>query len=511
MSFLGVRSFVHTQIANDSIKLPLVNGTLESLGSLVKENVPELKDGTYDYLSPGLFNGNMQTMYAGAGKFEDVNKVYYGRRIITFPDENNSIVSADYLIPPPSSKEEWTKDLEYSPLTNPPKPLARTRYLKPEEIKKFERKYTQDDKPLLVVLHGLSGGSHESYVRAVVDDISQGSFSSSSSSSSTSSKKEDQHPFDCVVLNSRGCARTPITTPQLFCAIWTDDIRRFVQILHKEQPGRRLYLVGFSLGASILANYLGQQGSLATNDALNRVEGAIIVANPWDLNHSNQYLNTSFMGQKVYSPVMAKNLINLVKHHKDVLAQSPVFDYENRKKVHTIAEFDDYFTAPLFGFDSSKDYYRSASSVHRIMNIKVPTLILNALDDPIVHHDCIPYKEAAKNPYLVLSTTSLGGHIGWFQPGNKLWYPPVISKFFKTLDINVDHIKGTPNVKIDRPKRLLIGDRLVMAFHNNNISNSNLVNSTTATTTAATTAAPAVVKSKNIENKAPEIQTAASA
>lgn len=457
MSLFGLRSFVATQASAESIPLRLKNGSSEPFSKLIADKVPELRDGTYSISSPALFNGDLQTMYSTAGNFENINKVYYGRRIITFPEENDAIVSCDYLIPPPANKSEWEQSLSYSPLTNPPPYPKRTRYLKPEEIQAYERKYTAEDKPLLVLLHGLSGGSHEAYVRAVVDHISQ----------------DKTHPFDCVVLNTRGCARTPITTPQLFCALWTEDIRRFVRILHKEQPGRRLYLVGFSLGASILANYLGQQGDLSVADEMNKINGAAIIANPWDLSHSNQYLNNSYMGKNVYSPAMTKNLLKLVKNHHKMLANRPGFDYEKRHGMNMIFDFDNAYTAPMFGFDSAKDYYRSASSIHRIMGIKTPTLIINALDDPIVHKDCIPYIESRKNPYTILSTTSLGGHLGWFQRGNSCWLPPVLTKYFKALDENVDYSAkigkdgskstgGVPNIKIDRPTRLMVGDRFDM-------------------------------------------------
>lgn len=447
MSVLNLRSVVHTQASAASVSLLLKNGSLKSLSQLVAENVPELRDGATSFSAPWLFNGDMQTMWAGAGGFSKIHKIYYGRRIITFPQENNAIVSCDYLIPAPANQAEWKRSLEYSPFAKPPPFPERTRYLKPEEIEKYQRQYTPQDKPLLVLLHGLSGGSHEAYVRRVIDHIS----------------RDTENPFDCVVLNSRGCARTPISTPQLFCAMWTEDIRRFVQILNAEQPGRRIYIVGFSLGASILANYLGQQGDLSVADAANKINGAAIVANPWDLNHSNQHLNTSFMGGNLYSPIMTKGLLKLLKNHHKMLEQRPGFDYELRHKVHRIFDFDDQFTAPLFGFDSAKDYYRSASSVNRIMGIKTPTLVINALDDPIVHKDCIPYIEAEKNPYIVLSTTSLGGHLGWFKANGDVWYPPAITGFFKALDQNVDYTKdGVPNIEIERPARLMAKDRFDM-------------------------------------------------
>lgn len=443
MSLFGIRSFVKTYSSPKSVELPLKDNTSLSLAELVEKKVPQLKNGTYDLMAPSLFNGDLQTMYA-AGSFDNINQIYYGRRLIYWDD--GSVVSVDYPIERPTNSAEWKEQIKYSPLDNPPPSPPRLRYFRPEEITKIQNPpASAADKPLLVLLHGLSGGSHESYIRSVVDQITQ-----------------PEYGFDCVVLNSRGCARTPITTPQLFCGIWTEDIRKFIRLLRKEQPAnRRIYLVGFSLGASILANFLGQEGETACDPAA-RIDAAMIIANPWDLAHSSQYLNASFMGRNVYSPTMGKNLLRLLKNHHKALEQDPLFNYENRKFVKNIVDFDTYFTAPLFGFDTAMDYYRNASSVHRLMNIRVPTVIINALDDPIVDKDCIPYAEAQKNPYVVLATTSLGGHIGWFQSGGKRWYPKTISNVFKVFDDLVDHEKGTPLVKVDRPKRQLVSsDRLV--------------------------------------------------
>lgn len=458
MSYFGVRSYVQTFFPKvQSLPLPCKDGSEKSLKELVENNVPEIKNGAYDLLSPMYFNGDLQTMHAAAGNFEGVNKVYYGRRIISFEEENGTaIVSADYLIDPPKSQEEWKESLKYSPLEKPPPYPVRTRYLTDAEIEATKKPYGPDDKPLLILLHGLSGGSHESYVRAVVDDISFGK-------ATTTPEENAKGAFDCVVLNSRGCARTPITTPQLFCGVWTDDIRRFVRIIHTEQPGRRIYLVGFSLGASILANYLGQQGEDALKPgSLDEIAGACIVANPWDLNASSIYLHSTVMGKNLYSPAMTKNLGRLLKNHVKVLEKNPVFDYSKMKTIKYMYEFDDAYTAPFFGFDSASDYYRNGSSILRAINIRTPTLILNALDDPIVGSAALPYKEVEKNPYLVMAATSLGGHLGWYKTGNKVWYPPVISKFFRTLDKNVDYKKGVPKVEVERPHRLFKEDRLVM-------------------------------------------------
>lgn len=440
----GIRSFVHTQAAPNSVQLPLKKNGTKSLAQLVNDEVPYLREGAWEFMSPALFNGDLQTLYSST-PHEHVWQVYYGRRCIYW--EDGSLVTADYRINTPASQTEWKELTKYSPLGDKTPPLPkRLRYLAPEEVAKIEAPSPSvADKPLLVLLHGLSGGSHEPYIRGIVDMISR-----------------PENGFDCVVLNSRGCARTPITTPQLFCGAWTEDIRQFIKLLRKEQPeSRRIYLIGFSLGASVLANYLGQDGELLLQPE-SRVDAAMVIANPWDLALSSHKMATSFMGRTLYNPSMKDNLVRLIKNHHTTLASNPEFDYEKRKTLKNIEDFDNAYTAPLFGFDSARDYYRNGSSVLRIMNIRVPTVIINALDDPVVHKDCIPYVEAFKNPYLVLSTTSLGGHLGWTQPGTgNNWLPKAVSKFFKKFDEAVDHEKGVPLVQLDRPKRRWNGDRLI--------------------------------------------------
>ena len=75
--------------------------------------------------------------------------------------------------------------------------------------------------------------------------------------------------------------------------------------------------------------------------------------------------------------------------------------------------FDDKITAPFFGYKNRDDYYDKASCFHRIPDIKVPTLFMNALDDPIVTHKSIDYEVIKNNPFTVVGTTNHGGHVGY--------------------------------------------------------------------------------------------------
>lgn len=96
---------------------------------------------------------------------------------------------------------------------------------------------SDDTKPMLVALHGLSGGSHEIYLRAVLAPLIT-----------------KESGFAGCVVNARGCAMSKITTQQLFNARFTEDIREATKYLKKIYPNRPLYVVGFSLGANILTN-----------------------------------------------------------------------------------------------------------------------------------------------------------------------------------------------------------------------------------------------------------------
>jgi len=109
----------------------------------------------------------------------------------------------------------------------------RTRYLSKQEQDGLA---SEDTKPMLLALHGLTGGSHELYLRAVVAPL------------------VGKYDWAACVMNARGCAKSKITTHQLFNARVTVDVRETVEFLRKTFPNRPLYGVGFSLGANIFAN-----------------------------------------------------------------------------------------------------------------------------------------------------------------------------------------------------------------------------------------------------------------
>jgi predicted alpha/beta-fold hydrolase len=90
--------------------------------------------------------------------------------------------------------------------------------------------------------------------------------------------------------------------------------------------------------------------------------------------------------------------------------------------IKTLREFDDAFTAPIHGFQDAADYYQKCSSVHFVKNISIPTLIVNALNDPFLGKECYPIDLLKNHGAVILETPKHGGHVGFAQFGQNGLY-----------------------------------------------------------------------------------------
>ena len=168
-------------------------------------------------LNPLLFNGHLQTFWT-AVKSQDI-PIYYKRRIFSAEaSQFAGTFAVDFAVNPYEDTDE----------SLPP----RTTYYSDEE---YDGIGSMDTKPMLITLHGLSGGSHEIYLRSVLRPIVDAGWGA------------------CVV-NSRGCAKSKITSGVLYNARATWDLRQVVKWLRKTFPNRQLFGIGYSLGANILVN-----------------------------------------------------------------------------------------------------------------------------------------------------------------------------------------------------------------------------------------------------------------
>ncbi|KAG6832398.1 hypothetical protein H0H92_002666 [Tricholoma furcatifolium] len=331
-----------------------------------------------------LFNGHLQTLYCVLGDFSKRDAMWYNRHA------ENPVIAAHthnanrtYL----KLADGGTLGLDFAPL---------------------DESNLEDSTPIIVVKHGLTGGSYEPYVRAILHracaPIEKGGLG-----------------YRAVVINFRGCAGVPITSPQLYSAGHTDDLRQALMHISHKYPNAPLIGLGFSLGANVMTRYLGEEGEHS------RLSSGCALACPWDLEQNSLGLLSTFVGKHVYSKGMGGNLQNLLRRHEKSLQSDP--EHRVAKAMPptlalrnpTLEKFDDTFTriaggsAPTFPFDTAGDYYRWGSSHHAVKDIRIPFLAINAADDPVVRH--VPM-DGGGNGLIVMELTPAGGHLGWFQAGN---------------------------------------------------------------------------------------------
>lgn len=108
--------------------------------------------------------------------------------------------------------------------------------------------------------------------------------------------------------------------------------------------------------------------------------------------------------------------------HKEELDKYTNIDTAHLFSQKYLYEFDRAYQCPTWGYPTEEAYYRDASSSDSLLNVRIPLLAINAVDDPIASSLALPYAEASTNPYTVLCTTSLGGHLGWFEIGGGRWH-----------------------------------------------------------------------------------------
>lgn len=174
-------------------------------------------------LNPLLFNGHLQTMWTAVGKAAPA--VHYRRQVLASDHASFAgTFAVDFAVP---------GDNHHS---DEPRLPPRTSLFRDGE---FAALRADDDRPMLVVLHGLSGGSYEVYLRHAIAPLVQG---------------EGEGGWECCVVNGRGCAESEVTSGVLFNARATWDVRQVVRMLRERFPNRPLFGLGFSLGANILTN-----------------------------------------------------------------------------------------------------------------------------------------------------------------------------------------------------------------------------------------------------------------
>ncbi len=289
-------------------------------------------------------------------------------------------------------------------------PLRRERWATPDgDFLDLDFVATSDlcDNPLVLVLHGLEGSSRSGYAIQLYRQLSEKGFFS-------------------VGLNFRSCSGELNRGRRLYHSGETADLGWVIERLQTRFAGRRLAVVGVSLGGNVLLKYLGEQGDKAGPEA------AAVWSVPFDLPAGASVLEAGFARFYVW------HLLPSLKRKAQARADlSEYIDLERALAASTFREFDDAATAPLHGFRDAEDYYQQCSSKNFLPAIRIPTLVLHAKDDPFLPAAAIPTAVLAANPNITPVITDRGGHVGFVAgawPGKPhFWAEDLIATWFAEL------------------------------------------------------------------------------
>ncbi|OOV90337.1 hydrolase [Pseudomonas sp. MF4836] len=248
--------------------------------------------------------------------------------------------------------------------------------------------------PLVLVLHGLTGSSNSPYVAGLQKVLAEQGWAS-------------------AALNWRGCSGEPNLLPRSYHSGASEDLAAAIAHLRAKRPLAPLYAVGYSLGGNVLLKYLGESGSAS------QLQGAVAVSVPFRLDQCADRIGQGF--SKVYQAHFMREMLAYIKHkqrqfrlderHEGLATLEGLGSLEN---MRTFWEFDGRVTAPLHGFADAEDYYRRASSRYFLGEIRTPTLIIQAADDPFVFTHSLPQAtELSACTHFELQAK--GGHVGFVE------------------------------------------------------------------------------------------------
>ncbi len=250
-------------------------------------------------------------------------------------------------------------------------------------------------RPRLVLLHGLEGSPRSHYVGGLLAEARARGWGA-----------------DLLVF--RSCGSEPNRLLRSYHSGETGDLDFLVRRVLDEPHDGPIVLAGVSLGGNVLLKWLGERGSAIPS----RVAGAAAVSVPFDLARSARHIERGF--SRVYQAHFLRTLRRKAneKHRRFPHA----LDAGDIGRARTLWTFDDVVTAPVHGFRDAADYYARSSSIGFLARVRVPTLLLSAVDDPFLPATVLEEVRAIArdNPALVLEFPPAGGHVG-FVAGAAPW------------------------------------------------------------------------------------------
>ena len=259
-------------------------------------------------------------------------------------------------------------------------------------------------KVLLVLFHGLEGSSGSHYAEALAEFARMNGWA-------------------FAVPHFRGCSGELNLGPRAYHSGDFEEIDWILARFRQQHVGA-IIAVGVSLGGNALLRWAGEMGAQASQV----LDAAVSVSAPVDLAASGGAIGRGF-NRLVYT----RMFLNTMKPKAlQKLVQHPgLFKPEALRAARDLYEFDNIFTAPLHGFKNTEDYWARASAKPHLHQICIPTLVVNALNDPFVPAASLPHQRDV-GPYVTLWQPSSGGHVGFAQgrlPGDLRAIPQAVGQW----------------------------------------------------------------------------------
>jgi predicted alpha/beta-fold hydrolase len=258
--------------------------------------------------------------------------------------------------------------------------------------------------PLLVLFHGLEGSSRSHYALAL-------------------GQWAQAQGWSLAVAHFRGCSGEINRAPRAYHSGDFEEIGWILARLRVRHAGP-LYAVGVSLGGNALLRWAQEAGSTAARV----VQALASVSAPVDLAASGQAIGRG-LSRQVYTRMF---LHTMKPKALQKLAQFPgLFDVKALHAAQDLYDFDNVFTAPLHGFKNTQDYWQRASAKSRLADIRVPALVVNALNDPFVPASSLP-RQNEVGSYVHLLQPAEGGHVGFMTgppPGQLQRLPQTVGQW----------------------------------------------------------------------------------
>jgi predicted alpha/beta-fold hydrolase len=249
--------------------------------------------------------------------------------------------------------------------------------------------------PHLVILHGLEGTARSHYARGLFLEA-------------------ERRGWAADLLLFRGCGSELNRAPRFYHSGETGDVDAIARTLFAADQRAPFLFAGVSLGGNVLLKWLGEVGESVRQ----HVVAAAAVSVPFDLARASRHIDRGF--SRVYQHHF---LCSLRRKALAKLERYP--NLASRERVvsaRTLYEFDDAVTAPVHGFADAADYYARSSSISFLPLIRVPTILLSAVDDPFLPSDVLEQvrKVAVHNPRIEVEFPAKGGHVGFVAGRNPL-------------------------------------------------------------------------------------------